>query len=411
MRTPDSSKRLQPRPSTSVGMTSLSSLTTLSAHKSQPPQTSMVGNVAAPRLNGATNPQTFMNGSRFVHGVPMSIMGRARSVGGGNVASSDIHSAAATGDETRVTEHVRSGADINFRDGRQWSLLHHACFHGHLGVVRVLLRAGADKEVRTAIGLTPLCLACQNGHKDVAEELFAGGVSVGGGGLTPASTGCVDEIVGRDEFIPSANPTLAPAPAPMALFIAAREGHLDLVHLLLTKGGVEEAARPGPDGKLAGDVFGKGVDEDTRAHIRVLLEEARARVKHEIVATTRSIEEKRNQNNTSAGWSLTGGGRETTVGAGISAVTLAPPMAILPATSSAERSNNPLVIPGQAMGQGQGQGGASCRVGAGAGSGSGRVGGGGLRGLVGIGLPTTCEAVDREGTHLGTESFDQTEAQ
>lgn len=59
----------------------------------------------------------------------MSVMGRTRSSGAGNGSSNgDMHSAAAAGDTARVLEHLRSGGNMDVRDGRQWSLLHHGEF-------------------------------------------------------------------------------------------------------------------------------------------------------------------------------------------------------------------------------------------------------------------------------------------
>lgn len=66
------------------------------------------------------------SGKRFVRGSPMSVMGRTWSAGASNGCSNgDMHSAAAAGDVARVEEHLRGGGNVDMRDGRQWSLLHH----------------------------------------------------------------------------------------------------------------------------------------------------------------------------------------------------------------------------------------------------------------------------------------------
>lgn len=44
---------------------------------------------------------------------------------GSTCSSGDLHLAAGEGDAKKVGEHLRSGGDVDVRDGRQWSLLHH----------------------------------------------------------------------------------------------------------------------------------------------------------------------------------------------------------------------------------------------------------------------------------------------
>lgn len=156
-------------------------------------------------------------------------------------------------------------------------------------MVGALLDAGADKEARTAIELTPLCLACQNGHQEVAEELLRRGASVGGviGGAevdlaeSEGGNGVGSNLCGGGRIGGRGGKT---ATLPTALFIAAREGHISLVELLLRRGGAIVSTLHEPDGKLAGEVFGKGVDEKARAEIRAIFAEARARAREEDVA-------------------------------------------------------------------------------------------------------------------------------
>lgn len=69
--------------------------------------------------------------------------------------------------------HLRSqGADIDHRDERDATPLHHAAYCGHLEIVRYLLDAGADIDACGKRVGTPLSLASVRGHLPVVELLL-----------------------------------------------------------------------------------------------------------------------------------------------------------------------------------------------------------------------------------------------
>ncbi len=64
--------------------------------------------------------------------------------------------AAIDGDDARVRELLRSGADPNMRDESQWTPLHFGAQDQALGVVLALLEAGAEVDPPDDHGNTPL---------------------------------------------------------------------------------------------------------------------------------------------------------------------------------------------------------------------------------------------------------------
>lgn len=69
--------------------------------------------------------------------------------------------------------HLRSqGADIDHRDRRDATPLHHAAYCGHVEIVRYLLEAGADIDACGEWVGTPLSLASVRGHLPVVELLL-----------------------------------------------------------------------------------------------------------------------------------------------------------------------------------------------------------------------------------------------
>ena len=77
--------------------------------------------------------------------------------------SISIHDAAAKGNIDAVKHHFATGADVNAKGYRGFTLLHYAARNGHKEIVELLIAEGADVNVKIlsgpSIGNTPLGLA------------------------------------------------------------------------------------------------------------------------------------------------------------------------------------------------------------------------------------------------------------
>jgi ankyrin repeat protein len=100
------------------------------------------------------------------------------------------------------------GADIESRDGSEFSPLHTACIGSHLECISLLLDRGAHLESVNIYGLSPLNTTAFSGHREVASLLIERGA----------------DIESRDTFGRS------------PLNNAATAGHREVVTLLLDKG-------------------------------------------------------------------------------------------------------------------------------------------------------------------------------
>ena len=85
-----------------------------------------------------------------------------------------------------IVSHVRQGLSMNVRlwldntendlnqgDDHRFSLLHWACWDGHLGIVDLLLQRGARLNATNMGDDTPLHLAASHGHREVVRRLVA----------------------------------------------------------------------------------------------------------------------------------------------------------------------------------------------------------------------------------------------
>jgi len=63
------------------------------------------------------------------------------------------------------------GADIHATDFNGATVLHGAAFHGHLGLIEILLRAGARPDQPDHQGTTPISVAWDRGHLAIAHRL------------------------------------------------------------------------------------------------------------------------------------------------------------------------------------------------------------------------------------------------
>ena len=126
--------------------------------------------------------------------------------------SDRLFDAARKGDAAAVKALLDGGLDVNTKFRYGATALSYASDKGHLEVVKLLLERKADVNVKdTFYGATPIIWAAQKGHAKIVEALLAAGAE------------------GRDD----------------ALQIAASEGQLELVKVVLAAGGLKAEALSG----------------------------------------------------------------------------------------------------------------------------------------------------------------------
>jgi CASK-interacting protein len=154
-----------------------------------------------------------------------------------------IHEAAVAGNIEILKLLIDNGANVNLKDNKGLRPLHYAAWQGRSEPVFILLRRGANVNEQSINGDTPLHLACQYGHNDIVQLLLfhqADPTLVNRRLLTPLDLACEN---GRFHVVNSlvqnslcqrmiVNTTEPNA----ALHLAAKNGHTDIVRLLLLNG-------------------------------------------------------------------------------------------------------------------------------------------------------------------------------
>ncbi len=95
-------------------------------------------------------------------------------------ATSDLFCAANKGDPTKIKSFLSSTGATNFdiNDCYGFKPLIIASFYGHTSVVKELLKAGSDVNVTNEAGHTSLYYASREGHRDVVEMLLDHGMPI-----------------------------------------------------------------------------------------------------------------------------------------------------------------------------------------------------------------------------------------
>jgi hypothetical protein len=86
-----------------------------------------------------------------------------------------LHRAAAKGDIELVIKCLKSGANVDSREGNEWTPLHSAARNGSFRMVKLLLRAGADINAKDVTRRTPLDQAVIGKYDQIIRYLKSKG--------------------------------------------------------------------------------------------------------------------------------------------------------------------------------------------------------------------------------------------
>ncbi len=155
-------------------------------------------------------------------------------------SSTPLHSIAGSGQTEAAEALLIHGAEVNAKDSLGCTPLHRAARNGRSKMVELLISKGADINAKNARRLTPLNIAIdddwgiKSNRKDAAKVLLSLGAE-----YTIRDVSWLGDIKRVDGLLGS-NLSLADDASGMhkeaVIFAAVREGHSDVVKLLLSRG-------------------------------------------------------------------------------------------------------------------------------------------------------------------------------
>ncbi|KAM8836322.1 caskin-2 isoform 2-T5 [Spinachia spinachia] len=163
---------------------------------------------------------------------------------------SALHHAALTGTTELLCLLLEAQATVDIKDINGMRPLHYAAWQGKADSVLLLLRAGASVNSASNDGQTPLHLAAQYGHYEVSEMLLqhqSNPCLMNKGKKTPLDLACEFGRLKVAQLLLSSNMVAAllegegghdimDSPSTTPLHLAARNGHKDIIKLLLKAG-------------------------------------------------------------------------------------------------------------------------------------------------------------------------------
>ncbi|XP_062264198.1 caskin-2-like isoform X4 [Platichthys flesus] len=162
---------------------------------------------------------------------------------------SALHHAALTGTSVLLSALLEAQASVDVKDSNGMRPLHYAAWQGKAESVLMLLRSGASVNGVSLDGHIPLHLAAQYGHDEVSEMLLqhqSNPCLVNKAKKTPLDLACEFGRVKVAQLLLSSNMVVAllegerKEPTDSAfttpLHLAARNGHKDIIRLLLQAG-------------------------------------------------------------------------------------------------------------------------------------------------------------------------------
>ncbi|CAF3835328.1 unnamed protein product [Rotaria magnacalcarata] len=155
-----------------------------------------------------------------------------------------VHEAAVAGNSEKLKLLIENGTNVNLKDSKGLRPLHFAAWQGRTESVFILLRAGANVNEQSFEGDTSLHLASQYGHHEIVQLLLfhhADPTLLNRRLLTPIELACehghfhvVNSLVHnrlcQQMILTNTNEQHSP------LHLAAKNGHTDIVRLLLMNG-------------------------------------------------------------------------------------------------------------------------------------------------------------------------------
>ncbi|MFZ9152055.1 MAG: ankyrin repeat domain-containing protein [Burkholderiales bacterium] len=150
-------------------------------------------------------------------------------------AYEDMLHAIRTDDQTTIIDLLRRGVDIETVSPQGETLLMLAAREGKPIVIETLLAAKPRINARNPLGETALMLAAIQGHTEAVKMLIAAGAPVNQSGWTPLIYAAARDRVDIAKLLiaKGANVNAAADNGTTALMMAAREGYLQMLLLLL----------------------------------------------------------------------------------------------------------------------------------------------------------------------------------